>query len=105
MLRQFLAATPADCLICGGPCREPFKLPPIHDRYPFLPPEVIAMTQQRHEPEPEPEELPIVARRNKRLAENRARRLAEDRARHADQDRAASVGRHPSTGAPDARHG
>lgn len=48
------AATGGACEVCGGPCRQPFKLPPIHDRYPFLPPEVIAMTKPAEEPKPEP---------------------------------------------------
>lgn len=67
------------CLLCDGPCKAPFHLPPIHAAYPFLPPEVIAMTQPA-EPEPEPAEpKPPSGKRAKRLQEDRMRRPSEDR--------------------------
>lgn len=68
------AATGA-CVLCGGPCLEPMRLPPIHPRYPFLPEEVIAMTQ----PAPEPVATPSSGRRGRRLGEDRMRRPSEDR--------------------------
>lgn len=68
------------CPLCDGPCREPFRLPPLSPNYPFLPPEVLAMIQP---PEPEPEVVeepkPPSGKRAKRLQEDRMRRPAEDR--------------------------
>lgn len=69
------AATGA-CVLCGGPCREPMRLPPIHARYPFLPEEVIMATQQPTEPAVEPTPS---GRRGRRLGEDRMRRPVEDR--------------------------
>jgi len=76
-----VAGTVAECEVCGGPCREPFRLPAIHDSYPFLSREVIVATQ----PQPEPEPEPVQGRRRGDAA--RARHLAEDRARHLQEDR------------------
>jgi hypothetical protein len=69
-----------ECPLCEGPCKpHPFRLPPIHPKYPFLPPEVIAMTQPQPEPEPEVEPKPPSGKRAKRLQEDRMRRPSEDR--------------------------
>lgn len=74
-----------ECSVCGGPCREPFRLGPVHDNYPFMSPEAIKMTQQRADTEvaeAEPEQLPAGRRRGGRMvrpAEDRAHRPGEDR--------------------------
>lgn len=81
MTSHSVAATPTECDVCGGPCREPFRLLVIHDRYPFLPREVIVATQ----PQPEPEPEPVQGRRRGGAA--RSRHLVEDRARHLQEDR------------------
>lgn len=76
------AVTGNGCVICDGPCKEPWLLPEIHDEYPFLPKEMVAAMQPT-EPEPTPPE-PV---RAKRLAEDRARKLAETTSRQSAEDR------------------
>lgn len=49
-------------------------------------PEQIAMTQPVEEPEPQPDP-PKVAKRARRLGEDRAKHLDEDRAVHPSSDR------------------
>jgi len=73
-----LAVTRGGCVLCGGPCREPMKVGPIHDNYPFMNPEAIASTQPV-EQAPEPRSRPRDG--------NRARHLVEDRAHHPGEDR------------------
>lgn len=77
-------ATGSVCELCGGPCREPFRLPPIHDNYPFLPQEVIAMTQPA-EATPEPEQP--TGKRAHRPRGNTARHPSENRAHEPGEDR------------------
>ena len=84
MTSHAVAVTGVACDVCGGPCREPFRLSEIHDRYPFLPPEVIAMTKPDAEPSPSVDEHPS---RGRRRGQDRARRLAEDRAHRPAEDR------------------
>lgn len=79
-----VTATGAACALCGGPCREPFRLPPIHARYPFLPPEVIAMTQP---PEPTPEPSAPSGKRAIRPGQNTAKQPADNRAHTPGEDR------------------
>lgn len=79
------AATPVVCELCGGPCREPFRLPEIHDRYPFLPPEVIMQTKPLSDQPPKPE--PRRGRRARRPVEDTAKRPAENRAHEPSEDR------------------
>lgn len=70
-----------ECPLCGGPCREAWRLGPIHDNYPFMNPEAIRMTQERAEVEVA-EAPPVEPRRGKRshrLREDRAHRPVEDR--------------------------
>ena len=69
------AVTGPDCHLCGGPCREPFHLPPIHARYPFLSPADIARTQPKEEPPP----APAGGKRMRRPVEDRMHRPQEDR--------------------------
>lgn len=71
------------CPLCEGPCVPGFHLPPIHARYPFLPPEVIAMTQPA-EPKPEQKKEatpppPPSGKRAKKLQEDRMRRPNDNR--------------------------
>lgn len=77
------------CDLCDGPCREPFRPPPIHDRYPFLRPEQIAMTQQPADQPPAPTEPPVRrgGRRMGRLQETTAREPTEDRMAPQGEDR------------------
>ncbi len=90
MSAHFPAATPGECALCGGPCREPFRLPPIHDKYPFLPPEVIAMTKPLVDQPPKPE--PRRGRRARRPAEDTAKHPGENRAHEPSEDRDACHG-------------
>ena len=76
------AATAGACEVCGGPCLDPFRLPPIHAAYPFMTEEQIAMTQPA-----EPAEVPAAGRRGRRLRSDRAVRPSEDRAIHPSEDR------------------
>lgn len=80
-------ATASVCDVCGGPCREPFKVPAVG---PFV--AEVTVT----DPEPEVEVVESVQQgrrrrgdvgRARKLAEDRARRLAEDRACHLEEDR------------------
>lgn len=80
------AVTGEACGVCGGPCREPFRLDPVHDNYPFMSPEAIAMTQQQPA-EPEQEEPVVKPTRGRRRGQDRAHVLEEDRAHHPDEDR------------------
>lgn len=83
------AAATQLCELCGGPCREPFRLPPIHPRYPFLSPEQIAMTHPPVEQPEAPADEPVAAR-GRRLGETTAKRPSEDRAFHGpSEDRSA----------------
>lgn len=74
------------CAVCGGPCREPFRLPPIHDDYPFLPPEVIAMTQVPTEPVADQPPRPQ-GKRSRRPGENTMKPRGEDNTKPHDEDR------------------
>lgn len=56
-----------ECVLCGGPCKEPRVQAPVHANYPFMSAAHIAATQPE-EAEPEPERP-------------RARRRAQDRMR------------------------
>jgi hypothetical protein len=78
--------TAEPCGVCGGECREPLRLPPIPDRYPFLPSEVIAEVNELHEPQPEAPSEPAPTR-GRRRGEDRARRLDEHTARTPGDDR------------------
>jgi len=62
------AVTRGECAVCGGPCREPFRLAPVPANYPFMSAAAIAATQP-----PEPVADP---------PRQRARRVAQDRQRH-----------------------
>ena len=74
-----------ECPVCGpGSCPHRPRLGPVHDRYPFLPPEVIAMTQQTDTTETPPEPAKP---RGRRRGEDRARLLEDDRAHHPAEDR------------------
>jgi hypothetical protein len=87
MTPHSLSAT-TECGVCGGPCREPFRLPRIHDDYPFLPPEVILQTQREHDGYTPPDaKVERRERRSHRLAEDRMVRLSEDRAHRPGEDR------------------
>lgn len=69
-----------ECPVCGGPCKQPWAIPAVHDRYPFMNPEAIRMTQEREaaaNAEPEPPEPK--GKRARRLREDRAHRPSEDR--------------------------
>lgn len=76
------AAATQWCDVCGGPCREPLTLPPIHASYPFMTPEQIAMTHPPVDQPPAPAE-PVVKRGGKRMHrgpdEDRMKRPSEDR--------------------------
>lgn len=61
------AVTRGECAVCGGPCQEPFRLPPMPDNYPFMSAAAIAATQPA-----EPVAVP---------PRQRARQLAQDRQR------------------------
>lgn len=78
------------CPVCDGPCRVPRPVFPIHEGYPFLPPEEIARVNAAAEPANDAEPVdptPRVGRRMRRPAEDRARRLDEDRMRRPTEDR------------------
>ena len=60
-------------------------LPPIHAAYPFLPPEVIAMTQIVETP-PEPAPAPL-GRRARRAGENTVKPHGENNVKTHDEDR------------------
>lgn len=79
-------ATPsgAPCDVCGGPCLTPHRLPPIPAGYPFLPPEVIAMTHPAPEPVPDPDPAP---KRGRRRGEDRSHHPAENASRQPAEDR------------------
>jgi hypothetical protein len=66
------------CPLCEGPCPGPHHMPEIHDAYPFMTPEQIAMTKPE-EPEVEPEPTPKTGKRARRLQEDRMRRPEDDR--------------------------
>ena len=75
------AATEA-CWVCGGPCRAPFRLPPIPLSYPFMSQEAIMATHPA--PDPQPDQV----RRGRRRGENRAHlHPAETTARQPAEDR------------------
>lgn len=56
------AVTGGDCVLCDGPCREPFKLDPVPTNYPFMSAAHIAATQT-----PAAEEAPVLRQRASRL--------------------------------------
>jgi len=48
------AVTGRDCVPCGGPCRQPFKLKPVPVNYPFMNADAIAATQPDETPQDPP---------------------------------------------------
>lgn len=76
------AVTGSGCVICDGPCKEPWQLPEIPPDYPFLPKEMVDAMQPT-EPETEPPE----PQRSKRLAEDRAHKLSETTAHRPGENR------------------
>ena len=80
--------TAEPCEVCGGPCRDPFRVPVvIQASYPFLRPEEIAAMNEAHEPEGPAAPEQVAPARGRRRGEDRARRLDEDRAHHLEADR------------------
>lgn len=73
MTGHSFAATQQECPVCGGPCREPFPLPPVQENYPFMTAEEIAHVNAAAEPanDVEPDPTPRAGRRMRRPAETR----------------------------------
>lgn len=75
-----------ECLVCGpGVCPHRPRLGPVGDRYPFLPPEVIAMSQQTDATDEAPPEVEVP--RGRRRGGDRAKRPVEDRMHRPSEDR------------------
>lgn len=72
-MTQHSDAATKECWVCGGPCREPFHLPPVPLSYPFMNMEAKMATH------PTPEPTPARERRGRRLHEHRAHTPSEDR--------------------------
>lgn len=66
------AVTGGACVLCGGPCRQPMTLEPVHANYPFMNAAAIEATWP-------PEQGPAVDERVRRRREDRMRRTTEDR--------------------------
>lgn len=76
------AVTGKGCVICDGPCKEPWELPEVHPEYPFLPKEVVDAMQPAEPVAPQPE-----PKRSRKLAETTARKPGENTSRQPGENR------------------
>lgn len=69
MSTHISTATGPVCVLCDGPCKHTHRINPVHENYPFMSKEAIAMTQPIEPAKPTPTPK---TKRAKRRGENRA---------------------------------